>query len=106
MPFMRKRTSTPSSWTSTRSTSSCTIRPCSAGNSSSHSGSSCGQRLARLVLGDVILLRPRRAPRAYDDLRLPEDAAQLVDDRRLDLRRRHARPGRHRAHAEARPWLT
>ena len=47
------------------------------------------QRLPRLVLGDVVLLGPRRAPRADDDLRLPEDAAQLVDDRRLDLGRRH-----------------
>ena len=47
------------------------------------------QRLPHLVLGDVVLLGPRRAPRADDDLRLPEDAAQLVDDRRLDLRRRH-----------------
>ena len=49
-----------------------------------------GERLPRLVLGDVVLLGPRGAPRPDDDLRLPEDAAQLVDHRPLDLRRRHA----------------
>ena len=48
------------------------------------------QRLPRLVLGDVILLGPHCAPRADDDVGLPENAAQLVDDRTLDLRRRHA----------------
>jgi hypothetical protein len=46
------------------------------------------QRLARFVLGDVVLLGAGGAPRADDDLLLPEDTTQLVDDRRLDLRRR------------------
>ena len=48
------------------------------------------QRLPRLVLGDVVQLGAGRAPCPDDYLRLPEDAAQLVDDGRLDLRRRHA----------------
>jgi hypothetical protein len=48
------------------------------------------QRLARRVVGDFVLLRAGCAPRANDDLRLPEDAAQLIDDRGLYLRRRHA----------------
>jgi hypothetical protein len=45
------------------------------------------QRFPRLGLGDGVVLGPRRAPGAHDDLGLPEHAAQLVDDHRLDLRR-------------------
>ena len=47
-------------------------------------------RLPRLLLGYVVLLGARRPPGADDDPRLPEDAPQLVDGRRLDLGRRHA----------------
>ena len=47
------------------------------------------ERLPRLDLGEVVLLGPGRTPRADDDLGLPEDAAQLVDQRRLDICRRH-----------------
>jgi hypothetical protein len=46
------------------------------------------QRLPRLGLGDVVALRPRRAPGSYDDLRLPEHGAELIDLRRLDRARR------------------
>ena len=85
--------------TSTRSTSNGTIRACSAGKNSSHSGSSCSSA-SRLVLGDVVLLGPRRTPCGDDDLRLPKDAAQLVDDHRLDLGRQE-----HADRARIRPTL-
>ena len=87
-PLGRSRTSTPCMRTSTRSTRSCAIRACSAGTARPTAGRA-QQRLARLVLGDVVLLGARRAPCADDDLRLQKHAAQLVDDRGLDLCRRH-----------------
>lgn len=52
-PSSRSRMSAPAGLTSTRSTRLRTIRSCSAGNNSSHNGSSCSQRLARLSLGHV-----------------------------------------------------
>ena len=50
------------------------------------------QRLPDLGLGDVRRLFASGAPRADDELRLPEDAAQLVDDRRLDSSAAGTRP--------------
>ena len=42
------------------------------------------------MLGELVLLPAGDAPRADDNLRLPEDATKLVDDGRLDLRRGYA----------------
>ena len=47
------------------------------------------QRLPNFCLGDVRRLFACGAPRADDDLGLPEDAEKLVNDRSLDLRGRH-----------------
>ena len=73
----------------TCSTSSCTIRACSAGNSSSQSGSSCVSASRTSASVTSVASLARGAPGADDDLRLPEHAAQLLDDHRLDLGRRH-----------------
>ena len=43
------------------------------------------ERLPDLVLGDVVLLGPCRAPRADEYLGLTEDGAQLAEDRGGDL---------------------
>ena len=48
---------------------------------------------AGIRLGDVSILRPGRLPCPRENLGLTEHGAQLVDDRGLDLTRRHAAHG-------------
>ncbi len=72
---------------SIRSTSSAAMRACSAGKSSSQSGSSCGQRVTGVGLGDLAVLRACRFPCARHDLGLAEHGAELVDDGGFDFAR-------------------
>ncbi len=88
-PSARSRTCMPSGDRSIRSTSSRTIRACSAGNNSSHSGAKVGDGLDNLALRDLDFAL-RRRPCPGDDLGRPQQMADLRDDGLLDFRRRHA----------------
>ncbi len=92
-PSTRSRTLSPSMPISTRSTRSATMRACSAGNSSSHSGSICcrAPRVSASVMSSA--RGARRLPRARHGLRLTEHGAKLVDDGGLDLARRNSADG-------------
>ena len=66
------------------------MRACSAGKSSSHSGSKLLQGRAGVGLGDVVGVAACRLPCPRHDLGLAEHGAELVDDGGLDLARGHA----------------
>src|SRR6266511_4283046 len=76
--------SKPAGPTSTRSTRSWTMRACSAGNSSSHRGSS-RSRAAHLGFSDRAAYLPCSTPGPDDDFGGAQHDAELADHRVLDV---------------------
>jgi hypothetical protein len=81
IPVRPRRPARPRSWT---------MRACSAGKSSSHTGSSWCRVSRTLSLGDVSHAVACGAPGSHDDLGRTQQATHLAEDRTLDLPGRHA----------------
>ena len=66
------------------------MRACSAGNSSSQSGSNRSSASRTSAFGESLDLLPRCPPRANNNFRAEQENSELIDDGSFDLGRRQA----------------